>query len=228
MTTQSGRKEEISSKRTPNNNLHLACQEMFHRYCRDFSSETFDHFYRSTFYIFLSFAVEKCSESGQDLDPHEIVNRLYGILVAHASGSRRVPIKALLSWCFGAISNLIKEELRFRSRKAKSLEILENRAEGQTPLDLLIQREDMEKKEAFYGFIRKLVDTPSPWLTERQRKVMRMFYFDGLTLRGIAARLNIRVEHTAVILHRSRKRIALLFKRGYLSNRAAGVLQSLN
>ena len=87
--------------------LPMLCQELFLRYCLDLTEDTFQDFYHSTFPVFLSFAMERCAlVKGMDLDPEEVVNRLYGILVAHAAGCRdRVPIKVLLSWCFGTVSN---------------------------------------------------------------------------------------------------------------------------
>ncbi len=88
----------------------LLCQEFYYRYCVDAREEIFQRFYDSTYLIFQSYAAEKCAAAGNGLDPKEIVARLYVALVLHACGGRRLPIRALLSWCFGTILNLIREE----------------------------------------------------------------------------------------------------------------------
>jgi len=190
--------------------LPMLCQELFLRYCLDLTEDTFQDFYHSTFPVFLSFAMERCAlVKGMDLDPEEVVNRLYGILVAHAAGCRdRVPIKVLLSWCFGTINNIIKEELRFRSRIRQAPGISEPLVENRNALDMIIHKEDKENRRDLYNRVMSLIATTGNSLMEREKTVMRMFYSEGLLLRDIASRLGIRVEHAAVILFRARRRIA--------------------
>ena len=197
------------------NKLPLLCRDLFTRYCIDFSEEAFERFYRSTLQIFQVFTTEKCAALGADLDPNEIVNRLYGLLVAHASLRRHLPIRSLLSWCFGTICNMIKEERRHRSRKHVPLSRVQNRPGGRSPLDQVIHREESAKRGLVYKMILNLILTRNPVLSDRERKVMAQFYFEGLSLRRIASNSGINAEHAAVILFRARRRIALLFGKAY-------------
>jgi RNA polymerase sigma factor (sigma-70 family) len=207
--------------------LPSLCQELFYRYCLDFSEESFDRFYRSTFQVFLSFAGERCAAMSCDLDPNEIVNRLYGILVAHATNpKKRLPIRALLSWCFGAINNLIKEERRFRYREAQAGHSLDHFVEMRSPLDQMILCEEKERKKILYDEILKLITVQNSFLTERERKIMKMFYCDGLSLRRIAIIWELKVKHVAVILFRTRRRIALLLRRKGLGDCSAPTLRA--
>ena len=191
------------------NKLPLLCRDLYTRYCIDFSEEAFERFYRATLHIFQVFTTEKCAALEIDLDPSEIVNRLYGLLVAHASLRRTLPIRSLLSWCFGTICNMIKEERRLRSRKHVPLSRVQNRPGGRTPLDQVIHREESVKRDLAYERILKLILTRNMVLPDRERKVMAQFYLEGLSLRRIASYSGITAEHAAVILFRARRRIAL-------------------
>jgi RNA polymerase sigma factor (sigma-70 family) len=198
----------------PRKRLPMLCQELFLKYCVDYTEEAFEKFYYSTVPVFLSFAMEKCQAAGNLVEPQDVVNRLYGILVTHASGRHRVPIKALFSWCFGVICNLIKEEQRFRARNHFSLNDFDDNCVGKNPLDLLISKEELDERSALYEKIMQLISNPNPILTDRERYVLDLFYCKGQPLRNIAVKLKITVSHTAVILYRSRQRIAVSFRSG--------------
>ncbi|MHC4944167.1 MAG: RNA polymerase sigma factor [Planctomycetota bacterium] len=190
----------------------MLCQELFYQYCMDFSDESFERFYYLTIPVFLSFAAERCQEMGNQADPQEVVNRLYGILVSHASHHRRIPIRVLFSWCFGVITNLIREEHRLRERKFRRLEACADRVGGMNPLESIIRSEETRARQAVYRGILHLIKQPNAVLVERERRVMALFYFGGMAIKGIAALLDITPEHTGVILFRARRRLAEHFQ----------------
>ena len=187
----------------------MLCQELYYRYCLEATDEAFQRFYDSTATVFLSFAAEKCQAAGNPVEAQDVVNRLYGILVSHAVGIRRVPIRALFSWCFGVISNMIKEEQRIRGKDPLHLEGLEEHGGGIDPLEKMIVAEETGEKEALYTRVMKMISTPNGVLSERQRRAMEMFYCEGTTLRGIARHLKVSVPHSAVLLFRARRKIAV-------------------
>lgn len=196
----------------------MLCQELYFRYCMDFSESTFERFYRSTIPVFFSFAVERCNEAENPIDPQEVVNRLYGILVSHAMDRQRIPIRVLFSWCFGVISNLVREEQRFSKRQHCCLEELEYRPGGTDPLDQMISTEETNRKQSAYKGILHLIERPNSLLPDRERRVMALFYCQGLTLKKIAQKLDITPEHAGVILFRARKRLANHFRRTVWNN----------
>lgn len=211
--TRSGSPDFILSPLTTNgsgkSDLPLLCQELFYRYCIEANEELFESFYRSTYPVFLGFATEKCSVNGHALDPREIVNRLYGVLVIHASSRRRsVPIRSLLSWCFGAISNLIKEEVRFRSRELPELNRINPPIWKESPLDSVIQDEDLQRRKRLYQDVLKLIHMRNNLLSDREREILHRYYCRNQSLRDVAARMKIRSEHAGVVLFRARRRIA--------------------
>ncbi len=79
-------------------------------------------------------------------------------------------------------------------------------------MEQMISKEDSEQRGRLYQKVLHLIRTRNDLLSDRERKVMEMFYFEGLSLRSIAANLEIEAGHTAVILHRSRRKIADLFR----------------
>jgi RNA polymerase sigma factor (sigma-70 family) len=192
--------------------LPLLCQELFHQYCLDSSDESFERFYYLTIPVFLSFTAERCQEMGIQTDPREVVNRLYGILVSHASHHRRIPIRVLFSWCFGVITNLIREEQRHRGRRFQRLEACVDRAGGMNPLDSIIHSEEKRTRQAVYRKILQRIKRPNNLLVERERRVLGLYYFDGLIIKEIAVRLGLTPEHTGVILFRARRRLAEHFR----------------
>jgi RNA polymerase sigma factor (sigma-70 family) len=200
--------------------LPVFCQELFFRFCMDFRNETFEPFYYSTVQMFLSFANavqmflsfanERCYAYGKRwVDPREIVNRLYGVLIAHASGNRRFPFKAMLSWCFGVINNMIKEEIRRCAKSPLPMKCAESQEGGKDPLDHLLQKEETKHMQDLYNRVMEFLTSSNAVLSERDRKVMHLFYCEGQSLKKIAKIQKIRMEHVAVILFRSRKRIAV-------------------
>jgi RNA polymerase sigma factor (sigma-70 family) len=107
---------------------------------------------------------------------------------------------------------MIREERRLRAREPAPLSRVEERPGGFNPLDQIIHREESAKRSLLYERILRLIRTRNSFLSDRERKVMALYYFEGLPLRLIASYLNITAEHAAVILFRSRRRIAELFK----------------
>lgn len=188
------------------------CQELYYKYCRTFTNESFDEFYNSTFPVFISFAVEKINGTRLNIEPQEIVNRLYGILVAHASNRKRVPIKVLLSWCFGVICNLIREEQRSQGRLAQVYHRPELEREVLDPLLIIMNTEESQRRKKLYDKVLRLIENPNDILTDRERNVMNLFYCKGLKLKDISEALSTSPENVAVILFRSRKRIASMLK----------------
>jgi len=205
---------EKGSKPKENNNLPLLCQELYYKYCMDFREDSFGVFYRSTVNMFLSVAAEKCLKDGKGrVDPREIVNRLYGLLVLHASRKGPAPFRAILSWCFGAISNMVKEEYRKLLKQAVLSRRIESSGCSPSPLDKLLQKEEKKKRLRLYYKIIELINSNNSIISERDRRVMELFYCESQSLRAISDIINIKIEHAAVILCRARKRIANHLKR---------------
>lgn len=191
----------------------LLYQELFRKYCMELSEESFERFYHATYSFFLGFAAEKCTVAGMNLDPDDVVNRLYGILVSHASGRRKgVPFKSLFSWCFGTITNIVKEEIRRQNRALLGLGKMKKHPEDRhSPLNRMIQKEDQKRFNTLYNNVLRLIQSDDTYLSEREKQVMRLFYCETKSLRSIAQELGLKVENTAVILFRSRRRISRYF-----------------
>jgi len=195
--------------------LPLLCQDLYFKYCNSFNNEMFELFYYSTLPVFYSFAIEKCHEYSCRTDPKEIVNRLYGILISHAAAKHRVPIRVLFSWCFGVLTNLVREERRLQTKNLLNYKdvLMEMRDEANDPLKSMINQEEMENKRRQYLKILKLLSAPNAVLTERERKIMAAFYCRAKPLKTIALEQNITPEHAGVVLYRARRRLASFFRR---------------
>lgn len=191
-----------------NKSRHILFQELYYKYCMEYSEESFEEFYHSTFGFFLSFTRDRLSiHKGSALDPHEIVNRLYGVLVAHAYKKRKPIIKAILSWSFGVICNLIREEIREEKKWTSVEEGAVRDTATQTPLNQLLKSEEKEAHKGFCIKIIELIKQKNQLLSWRDRRVMEMFYLKRQKLKIISKELNLKVSHAAVILYRSRKKI---------------------
>ncbi|MBU0756007.1 MAG: sigma-70 family RNA polymerase sigma factor, partial [Planctomycetes bacterium] len=192
--------------------LPILCQELYYRYCMEYTEEAFERFYHSTMPVFFSYAVERCQEGENRTDPLEIVIRLYGVLVSHAMNRRRVPFRALFSWCFGVINNLIQEEQRFRKKLPSGSEGLERCESGEDPLEAMISAEEIEKRDQSFRELLGFIEQPNRLLTKRERSVMEMFYCRDLPLKEISRKLSIKRDHVGVILFRARRRLISYFQ----------------
>lgn len=198
---------------SPPGRLPLRCQELYFAYLMNASSDAFERFYEETKDLFYSYAVERCAAAGGDVDPQEVVNRLYGTLVTYAANHRRIPVRALLSWCLGTLANLVHAEKRAKVRPTLPVDALGDRASACDPLDQLIEAEERGARRRLYDRIMDLVHRPNPLLSARERKILHLFYCEGRSIRSVAAACRVRPDHVAVLLHRARRKIAARFRR---------------
>ena len=189
----------------------LPFQEFYCRYLEHSDSESFERFYRSTRALFYSYAAEKCAVAGGDVDPQEVVNHLYSTLVIYAAMHRRVPVRALLSWCLGTIANLVHTEKRNNIRSELPLSGSPHRPVPSDPLDALIEEEEQGSRRSLYERILDLIHRPNRILSSRERQVLRLFYCEGKSMRSVAAACRIKPDYVAVLLHRARRKIAARF-----------------
>jgi len=191
----------------------LQFQESYRRYLAESDSDSFERFYRSTRELFYSYAAEKCAAAGGDVDPQEVVHRLYETLVTYAAMRRRVPVGALLSWCLGTIANLVHAERRANTRPLPLPGGALRRAHAADPLEMLIEAEERKGRRKLYDRILELIHRPNGLLTPREREILRLFYCEGKSLRFVGEACGIKSDHVAVLLHRARRKIAARFTR---------------
>ena len=190
--------------------LQKSCRELYLNYLADSREASFDRFYRATAPVFISYTRDRAGSACRGrIDPWDVVNRLYGLLVHRAERGEGLPARSLLSWCFGVLNNLVREEYRRKARFPAPLGDIEKTCRAEGPLERMLSDEERERREALVRRILHCLSNERVLLSPRDQRAMELYYRRGLPLRNVADRLKLEPSHVAVILHRARRKIRL-------------------
>jgi RNA polymerase sigma factor (sigma-70 family) len=120
----------------------------------------------------------------------------------------KVPLDYLFPWCYRVILNLAREEYRnwIKTRPLET-EALDGHS-SPSLLDQLIAKEQASLDQARIERILDILFSEESGLSQRDRRIMRCFYLEGLSMRKISEDTGLTKSHIGVILMRGRRRIA--------------------
>lgn len=191
----------------------LSLEEVARRLLEEFQKSEdrrfFNLFYSLTQKIFYAYSYSHTSRFNNSLDPEEILNRLYILVfekLLSATGS--LPLDYLFPWCFKAMQNLASEEARALAKAKRLATKADPPPDQPSPMELLLDKEKRQIEKQKTHQILELLFSTQTGLSRRDRKIMRMYYLEGRTMREIGRVNQLATSHISVILMRARKRIA--------------------
>ncbi len=174
----------------------------------------FNVFYTLTKERFEAYALRHIHRYRSGIDPVEVANRLYILLFEKLLAPEgKIPLDYLFPWCYRVLLNMVREEAR---NAARALPLAGEIAEGlktPSPLDQLIEEEGKAGRKLLFDRVLDILYSERSGLAERDRRIMRLFYLEGRSMREISAEMELTKSHVGVILMRSRRRIARMLSR---------------
>jgi len=203
----------------PLNDLEDVARLLLERFQATGDNRFFNAFYRISAPLFAAYCRKVLSRFPGRIEALAVTNRLYTILFRKLIAPRRFkPIAYLFPWCYRVLLNLIREEHRKNptySNLPIEAALLRERA---STIDTVIRREENEQAARLSRRVLEILHNGKAGFSRRDRRIMCLFYLEKLSLREIADRTDLTASHVAVVLKRSRDKIAKMIRRNGLEN----------
>jgi len=175
--------------------------------CRYFTA-----FYNISVETFHFYSIRHLSKYSCPADPQEIANKMYMILFERLlAPGNDTPLDYLFPWCYKTMQNLVREEMRSLQKNKPLIYDISSSDSNHSQVDLLIAKENRSTDKKRLEQILQILYSKESGISKRDRRIMRLFYLEGRSMKQISTIMQLAKANVGVILMRARKRITKRF-----------------
>ncbi len=206
--------------------LNTVLRVLLQAYLETFDDDFFKRFYAATWSLLSGYAGSLLRKRRIAAEADDIVADTYGVILKRFSEKAISEDDRILNFCYGVVRNTVHAYHRRQKRAPQSLLPSDNHTDEEPgPLDTLIQMEDDRRLDLLRARVHELLHDDSTVLSDREKGILKQYYFDGRGGPEIAARMEMSSVNIHQILFRTKKKILNVLNK-YNSSLDAGEVES--